>query len=97
VFPDLTLSALLEELAAPSEAPGSGSALAVALAGAAATVQMAARVSVPAWPEASGIAAQAVSIGERALALAQDAAARSMRARLWPTTSRRGATGLWDK
>ena len=39
----LSLPALLEELAAPREVPGAGSALAVALATAAAVVQMAAR------------------------------------------------------
>ena len=41
----LTLPALLEELAAPREVPGAGSALAAALATAAAVVQMAARLS----------------------------------------------------
>lgn len=80
MFPDLTLTALLEELAAPREAPGSGSALAVALAAGAATVQMAARLSSPAWPEASGVAAQAASIGERAVMLASDDAETYRRA-----------------
>ena len=72
MFPDLPLPALLEELAAPSEAPGSGTALAVALAAATATVQMTARLSASTWPEASGVAAQAGSIGERAVKLAED-------------------------
>ncbi|MDX6481147.1 MAG: methenyltetrahydrofolate cyclohydrolase [Gaiellaceae bacterium] len=72
MFPGLSFTALLEELAAPGEAPSSGSALAVALALAAATVQKAARLSAPAWPEASGVAAQAGSLGERAVKLAED-------------------------
>lgn len=74
VLPDFSISALLEELAAPHEAPGSGSALAVALALAAATVRKAARLSVVAWPEAAGVAAQAGSVGERAMKLAADGA-----------------------
>ena len=69
---DLSLTALLEELAAPREAPGSGSALAVALAAAAASVQMAARLSAESWEDASGVAAQAESLRERAAALADE-------------------------
>lgn len=80
MFPDLSFRALLEELAAPREAPGSGSALALALAIAAATVQMAARLSAPTWPEASGVAAQAGSLGERAVQLASDDAEAYARA-----------------
>jgi formiminotetrahydrofolate cyclodeaminase len=80
VFSDLPVSALLEELAAPRESPGSGSALAIALALAAATVQMAARLSAPTWPEASGVAAQAGSLGERAVKLASDDAEAYARA-----------------
>lgn len=67
---DLSLTALLEELAAPREVPGSGSALAVALATAAATVQMAARLSAGSWEDATGVAAQAESLRERAAELA---------------------------
>ena len=69
---DLSLAALLDELAAPYEAPGSGSALAAALAAAAAAVQMAARLSTEAWPAASGIAAQAEALRERSLALVDE-------------------------
>jgi methenyltetrahydrofolate cyclohydrolase len=72
VLTELSLTALLEELAAPGEAPGSGSALAVALAAGAATVQMAARLSAESWEDASGVAAQAESIRERAAALADE-------------------------
>lgn len=66
---DLSVTALLEELAAPREAPGAGSALAAALAAAAAAVQMAARLSADSWPDAAGVAAQAESLRERAAAL----------------------------
>jgi len=80
VFPDLPLPSLLDELAAPREVPGSGSALAIALAIAAATVQMAARMSVVSWPESPGVAAQAGSLRERALKLAEDDAEAYRRA-----------------
>lgn len=69
---DLPLAALLEELAAPRESPGSGSALAIALAAAAATVQMAARLSSESWDDASGVAAQAESLRERATGLVNE-------------------------
>ena len=69
---DLSLTALLDDLAAAREAPGSGSAMGVTLALAAATVQMAARLSVETWGEAAGAAAQAESLRARALALADE-------------------------
>lgn len=69
---DLSLPALLEELAAPREVPGAGSALAVALATAAAVVQMAARLSPQSWPDAAGVAAQADSLADRAARLVDD-------------------------
>jgi methenyltetrahydrofolate cyclohydrolase len=72
VLSDLSLPALLEELAAASEAPGSGSALAVTLALAAATMQMAARLSAETWPDAAGVGAQAEALRERAAALADE-------------------------
>ena len=65
----LTLPALLEELAAPREVPGAGSALAAALASAAAVVQMAARLSPGSWSDAAGVAAQAEALRERAVQL----------------------------
>lgn len=77
---DLSLPVLLEELAAPREAPGAGSAMAVTLAVAAATVQMAARVSNESWVDATGAAAQAESIRERALTLVNEDAAAYERA-----------------
>jgi len=72
VLAGLSLPALLEELAAPQEVPGAGSALAVALAAAAAVVQMAARLSPGSWPDAAGVAAQAESLRERAARLVDD-------------------------
>jgi formiminotetrahydrofolate cyclodeaminase len=80
VLTNLSLPALLEELAAPREAPGAGSALAVALAAAAAVVQMAARLSGDSWPDAVGVAAQADSLRERAQNLADEDAEAYRRA-----------------
>ena len=77
---ELSLPALLEELAAPSESPGAGSALAVTLATAAAVVQMTARLSPESWPEASGVAAQAEALLERAARLVDESAAAYSRA-----------------
>ena len=68
----LTLPALLEELAAPREVPGAGSALAAALATAAAVVQMAARLSPASWSDAAGVAAQAEALRERATRLVDE-------------------------
>ena len=76
----LSLPALLEELAAPREVPGAGSALAVALATAAAVVQMAARLSPDSWADASGVAAQAESLRERAAKLVDEDAEAYRRA-----------------
>jgi formiminotetrahydrofolate cyclodeaminase len=80
VLTDLSLPALLEELAAPREVPGAGSALAVALATAAAVVQMAARLSPGSWPDAVGVAAQAGSLRERAQNLVDEGAEAYRRA-----------------
>lgn len=68
----LPLAELLEELAAPHPAPGSGSSLALALAAAAASVQATARLSAPDWSDATGAAAQAGALRERAAALVQE-------------------------
>ena len=68
----LSLPALLEELAAPREVPGAGSALAAALAAAAAVVQMAARLSPESWVDAAGVAAQAEALRERAAQLVDE-------------------------
>jgi methenyltetrahydrofolate cyclohydrolase len=80
VLTGLSLPALLEELAAPREVPGAGSALAVTLATAAAVVQMAARLSPSSWADAAGVAAQAESLRERAAKLVDDDAEAYRRA-----------------
>jgi formiminotetrahydrofolate cyclodeaminase len=72
VLTGLPLPALLEELAAPREVPGAGSALAAALAAAAAVVQMAARLSPESWRDAAGVAAQAEAMRERAAQLVDE-------------------------
>ena len=68
----LPFPALLEELAAPREVPGAGSALAAALAAAAAVVQMAARLSPGSWADAAGVAAQAEALRERAVQIVDE-------------------------
>ena len=65
-FLDLTITEWLDELAAARGVPGGGSALAVAVANAAAVLVMAARVS-----DAGGLAAQAESLRVRTAPLAQ--------------------------
>jgi methenyltetrahydrofolate cyclohydrolase len=80
VLTGLSLPALLEELAAPREVPGAGSALAVALAMGAAVVQMAARLSPESWADAAGIAAQAESLLDRATRLVDEDAEAYRRA-----------------
>jgi methenyltetrahydrofolate cyclohydrolase len=72
VLTGLSLPALLEELASPREVPGAGSALAAALALAAAVVQMAARLSPASWADATGVAAQAEALRERAVQLVDE-------------------------
>jgi formiminotetrahydrofolate cyclodeaminase len=69
-FLDLTAAELLDELAGPV-APAGGSALAFAVAMAAAVVRMAARASKDSWDAAAGIAAQADALLARAAPLAQ--------------------------
>jgi formiminotetrahydrofolate cyclodeaminase len=80
VLTGLTLPALLEELAAPREVPGAGSALAAALATAAAVVQMAARLSPETWADATGVAAQAEALRERAVQIVDEDAEAYRRA-----------------
>jgi methenyltetrahydrofolate cyclohydrolase len=84
VLTGLSFPALLEELAAPREVPGAGSALAATLATAAAVVQMAARLSPAGWSDAAGVAAQAEAMRERAVLLVDedaDAYRRALEAR----------------
>jgi formiminotetrahydrofolate cyclodeaminase len=72
VLTGLPFPAFLEELAAPREVPGAGSALAAALATAAAVVQMASRLSPASWADAAGVAAQAKALRERAVLLVDE-------------------------
>jgi formiminotetrahydrofolate cyclodeaminase len=69
-FLDLTASKLLDELGGPVP-PGGGSAVAFTVAMSAAVVRMAARASAESWDAASGIAAQADALRDRAAPLAQ--------------------------
>jgi formiminotetrahydrofolate cyclodeaminase len=69
-FLDKTAAELLDELAGPV-APAGGSALAFAVAMAAAVVRMAARASKDSWDAAAGVAAQADALRARAAPLAQ--------------------------
>jgi formiminotetrahydrofolate cyclodeaminase len=69
-FLDLTAAELLDQLAGPV-APAGGSALAFAVAMAAAVVRMAARASKDSWDAAAGVAAQADALRARAAPLAQ--------------------------
>jgi len=80
VLTELSLTALLEELAAPRPVPAAGSALAAALAAAAAVAQKAARLSSGSWSGAVGAAAQAESLRERALGLVDEDAEAYRRA-----------------
>jgi len=70
-FLELTLDEWLEELSGPRAAPGGGSAVAFALATAAAVLAMAARVSKESWETAGAAAAQAAALLARAKPLAQ--------------------------
>jgi formiminotetrahydrofolate cyclodeaminase len=66
---ELRLDEFLDRLSADGLAPGSGSAAALTVAFAARLVSMVARCSTS-WEDASGVVAQARSIGERAVELA---------------------------
>jgi formiminotetrahydrofolate cyclodeaminase len=69
-FLDLTAAELLDELSSPV-APAGGSALAFAVAMAAAVVRMAARASKDSWGAAGAVTAQAEALRARAAPLAQ--------------------------
>jgi formiminotetrahydrofolate cyclodeaminase len=70
-IPGLTISELVDELGAAAPSAAGGSAGGVAAAFAAALVGLVARAS-PAWQEAPGIAAQAATLRERLLELADE-------------------------
>jgi methenyltetrahydrofolate cyclohydrolase len=66
---DMTLTAFLDGVAARERAPGGGSAAALTVAFAAGLVAMVARSSRDVWEDAPGIAAQALTLQDRASAL----------------------------
>jgi methenyltetrahydrofolate cyclohydrolase len=67
---DRSLTAFLDALAARERAPGGGSAAALTVACAAGLVAMVARSSRDVWDDAPGIAAQALTLQDRAGSLA---------------------------
>jgi formiminotetrahydrofolate cyclodeaminase len=87
----LSLSAFLDGLAARERAPGGGSAAALTVAFAAGLVAMVARSSRDLWEDAPGIAAQALTLQDRAASLtrtdaeAWDDALAALRATADPT------------
>ena len=67
----MSVAELLDEVSSPEPMPGAGYCAAVALEMAAGLVTMAARVSHAAWGEARGAAAQAATLRERVVPLAE--------------------------
>jgi methenyltetrahydrofolate cyclohydrolase len=97
---DLSLTAFLDGLAARERAPGGGSAAALTVAFAAGLVAMVARSSRDVWEDAPGVAAQALTLQDRAGSLAGtdaeawDDALAALRAAADPTESEaNGARG----
>lgn len=68
---DLRLQEFLDRLGTADSAPGGGSAAALTIAFAAGLVGMVARCGTESWADASGVAAQARAIQERATALSR--------------------------
>lgn len=68
---DLSLTAFLDALATRGTAPGGGTAASLTVAFAAGLVAMVARSSRGMWEDASGVAAQALTLQDRAAALAR--------------------------
>jgi formiminotetrahydrofolate cyclodeaminase len=68
---DLSLTAFLDALATRGRAPGAGSAAALTVAFAAALVAMVARSSRGMWEDAAGVAAQALTLQDRAADLSR--------------------------
>jgi formiminotetrahydrofolate cyclodeaminase len=97
---DHSLTAFLDGLAARERAPGGGSAAALTVAFAAGLVAMVARSSRDVWEDAPGVAAQALTLQDRASSLAGtdaeawDDALAALRAAADPTESEgNGARG----
>ena len=68
----LPLGELMERVAAPTPSPGGGSLAALSVGLAASLVAMVARSSHDSWPDAGGIAAQALELAARCPDLARD-------------------------
>lgn len=68
----LGLGELMERVAEPTPSPGGGSLAALTVGLAASLVAMVARSSRHSWPDAGGVAAQALELAERCPALARD-------------------------
>jgi formiminotetrahydrofolate cyclodeaminase len=89
---DMSVTAFLDGLATRERAPGGGSAAALTVAFAAGLVVMVARSSRAVWEDAPGVAAQALTLQDRASALthsdaeAWDEALAALRAAADPTT-----------
>jgi methenyltetrahydrofolate cyclohydrolase len=94
---DASIAAFLDGLAARDRAPGGGSAAALTVAFAAGLVAMVARSSRHVWDDAPGVAAQALTLQDRAASLtrsdaeAWDEALAALKAAADPTDS--GANG----
>jgi methenyltetrahydrofolate cyclohydrolase len=93
---DLTVTAFLDALATRGRAPGGGSAAALTVAFAAGLVAMVARSSRGMWEDAAGVAAQALTLQDRAAALslkdaeAWEAALAALRMAADPTERAQG-------
>jgi methenyltetrahydrofolate cyclohydrolase len=87
--PEPALDGLWNRLADPRAAPGGGAVAAVATQLATALVAKAARRSTDSWPDAPGVAAQAVSLAERCSELAEEDS-RAFGAALKALEERRG-------
>jgi methenyltetrahydrofolate cyclohydrolase len=68
----LAVAELLERTAEPTPAPGGGSIAALTVGLSAALVAMVARSSRDSWPDAAGVAAQAIELADRCPSLARD-------------------------
>lgn len=96
---DMSLTAFLDGLATRERAPGGGSAAALTVAFAAGLVVMVARSSRGVWEDAPGVAAQALTLQDRASALthsdaeAWDEALAALRAAADPTPAEADRNG----
>jgi methenyltetrahydrofolate cyclohydrolase len=101
---EMSLTAFLDGLAARERAPGGGSAAALTVACAAGVVAMVARSSRDVWGDAPGVAAQALTLQDRASSLARsdseawDEALEALRAAAdpMPDTDRNGPSRSFE-